>query len=228
MIVIILFESCQNKQNKKEETSMTLPSKDSSRYTQLKGRFYIDKSKKLFEKKQYIVNGKGDFYDRQIYFDSIVVINVGDSVIEKTLSEIMDITTFTEFENGTLFSKDKNYVYYSYVSTGGEDRVIVNSANPKTFKPLSDYQYGIDDKHVFYQSKMIKGLNFKKHKILYSLDTADFSIDYVKDDKVVFYCGDTLKGADAKTFKLVSGQKWSAEDKAYKYECCGQHFILSN
>jgi hypothetical protein len=65
-------------------------------------------------------------------------------------------------------------------------------------------------------------LNFKKHKILYSADTSDHFINYIKDDKIVFYQGNIVKGADAKTFKLVSGQKWEAEDKNYKYGCYGQ------
>lgn len=71
---------------------------------------------------------------------------------------------------------------------------------------------------------MIAGLNYKKHEILYTLDTTDYFIDYIKDDKVVFYDGDTVKGADAKTFKLINNQKWDAEDKNFKYACCGQRF----
>ena len=82
----------------------------------------------------------------------------------------------------------------------------------------------MDDKHIFYQSKMIKGLNFKQYEILYSLDTSDHFINYVKDDKVVFYDGDTVKGADAETFKLVPDRQWMAEDKNQKYQSGGQRF----
>lgn len=223
-ILLFTFESCNNNKSSEKKYSTTYQAKDSSRYTHLKHIFYTDKFGKLFEQKFYTVAGKGDLYDSQIYYDSVAIFKIGEETLEKPLSEVIDLQTFTEFDKSTMFSKDKNNVYYSYTSTSGAYRVIVNEANAKTFKPLSDYQYGIDDKHIFYQSKIIKGLDFKKHKILYSLDTTDFFIDYVKDDKVVFYNGDTVKGADAKTFKLVDGQKWKAEDKNYKYECCGQRF----
>lgn len=223
-ITILAFtnESCSNNRSSGNDATTIFLNKDSAKYKHLKGEFYTDKFGKLFEQKIYAVKGKGDLFDSQIYYDSIAIFKIGDSSIEKPLSEIIDIKTFTKLDNGTSFSKDKNYVYYSYVSSSGSYRVIVNGANPKTFKPLSDYRYGIDDKHIFHQSDIINGLNFEKHEILYSLDKTDYFIDYIKDDKVVFYEGDTVKGADAKTFKLVAKQKWSAEDKNYKYECCGQ------
>lgn len=223
-IIMIAFIHCDT--TTKNSRSKTFQAKDNFRYTNVKGPFYADKFGTLFEKKQYAVVGKGETFDAQIYYDSIVILKIGDSIIEKPLAGVLDIATFTELEcdNGTLFSKDKNHVYYSIVSSGGSDRVIVNEANPNTFKPLSDYQYGMDDNHIFYQSKMIRGLDIKKHEILYSLDKTDPFIDYIKDDKIVFYNGDTVIGADAKTFKLVEGQKWLAEDKNFKYACCGQRF----
>jgi DKNYY family len=224
-VLIFNLESCNSNINAEKQTPTTFQANDSLRYKQLKGQFYTDKSGKLFEQKEFARRGKGDFYDTQIYYDSIVLFQIGDSNIEKPLSEILDIQTFAKFDNGTAFSKDKNHVYYSTFSSRGSFRFIVGGANPKTFKPLSDYQYGMDDKHIYYQHQMIKGLNFSKYEILYTLDTTDFFIDYIKDDKFVFYKGDTVKGADAKTFKLVANQKWSAEDKNYKYECCGQRFV---
>ena len=221
-ILIFSFENCTNSKNNENNKPTTLQAKDSAKFKPLKEKFYKDKYGKLFEQKQKAIRGKGDFYYTRIYYDSIVIFNIGDSIIEKPLSEIIDIETFTKLDNGTLFSKDKNYVYYSNVSSGGCYRIIVNGANPKTFKALSDYKYGMDDKHIFHQSKMIKGLNFEKYEILYTLDTTEFFIDYIKDDKFVFYNGDIVQGADAKTFKLVSGKEWSAEDKNYKYQCCGK------
>ncbi|KEY17900.1 hypothetical protein HY04_05005 [Kaistella antarctica] len=199
-ILVILLSSCNTDKNTEVEKSLTLQAKDSWKYKHLKGKFYTDKYGKLFEQKVYAIAGKGETINSQIYFDSLVYINLDDTVIEKSLSEAIDIKTYAEFD----------------------EEKIVSGANPKIFKPLSDYLYGIDSKNIFYRGKKIEGLNFEKHEILYSLDTTDFFIDYIKDDKVVFYDGDTVKGADAKTFKLVAGQKWRAEDKNYKYECCGQ------
>jgi hypothetical protein len=223
-ILVLTFDSCISSKSVESLSSTMLEAKDRSKYTSLKGPFYTDKFGKLFEEKRYSVGRSDDMVDSQIYFDSVVVVNIGDSTVEKALSDVLDLKTFTEFDQGTMFSKDKNHVYFSYVSSSGAYRVIVNGADPKSFKPLSDYRYGMDNGHLFYKSKMIKGLNFKRHQILYSLAKDDFFVDYVKDDKVVFYDGDTVKGADAKTFRLVSGQKWAAEDKNYKYQCCGQRF----
>ena len=221
-ILVILLSSCNTDKNTEVEKSLTLQAKDSWKYKHLKGKFYTDKYGKLFEQKVYAIAGKGETINSQVYFDSLVYINLDDTVIEKSLSEAIDIKTYAEFDEGTMYSKDINNIYYSNASSSGAFRLLVSGANPKTFKPLSDYLYGIDSKNIFYRGKKIEGLNFEKHEILYSLDTTDFFIDYIKDDKVVFYDGDTVKGADAKTFKLVAGQKWRAEDKNYKYECCGQ------
>jgi hypothetical protein len=221
-ILLLALSSCKTDKNAEDEKSLTLQAKDSWKYKHLMGKFYTDKYGKLFEQKAYAIAGKDETINSQIYFDSLVYINLTDTVIEKSLSEVIDIKTYEEFDEGTMYSKDKNNIYYSNASTSGDFRLLVSGTNPKTFKPLPDYLYGIDNKNIFYRGKKIEGLNFQKHQILYSLDTTDFSIDYVKDDKVVFYNGDKVKGADAKTFKLVAGQKWTAEDKNYKYECCGQ------
>lgn len=221
-ILLLVLSSCKTDKKDEDEKSLTLQAKDSGKYKRLKGRFFTDKYGKLFEQKVYAVAGKGEIINSRIYFDSLVYMDTIDKTIEKSLSEVIDIKTYTDFNGGTMYSKDKSNVYYSNASTSGDFRILVIGANPKTFKPLSDYLYGMDNKNIFYRGKMIKGLNFNKHQILYSLDTTDYFIDYIIDDKVVFYNGDTVKGADAKTFKLVSGKKWSAEDKNYKYECCGQ------
>ena len=221
-ILLFALSSCNTDKNAKDEKSLTFQAKDSWKYKHLMGKFYTDKYGKLFEQKVYAIACKDEIINSQIYFDSLVYINLADTVIEKSLSEVIDIKTYSEFDNGTMYSKDKSNVYYSNASTSGDFRLLVVGANPKTFKPLSDYMYGMDNKNIFYRGKIIKGLNFNKHQILYSLDTTDYFIDYIIDDKVVFYNGDTVKGADAKTFKLVSGKKWGAEDKNSKYECCGQ------
>ncbi len=71
---------------------------------------------------------------------------------------------------------------------------------------------------LFYKGDVVEGLNLKHLQVLYLPDTSDHFIQYVKDDKNVFYENEIVKGADAKTFKIVSGQKWEAEDKSYKYE----------
>lgn len=223
-ILLFTLTSCKEHRTIRNEKALTLQEKDSLKYEHIKGKFYKDNYGKLFEQKAYAVAGEGEMVNSQIYFDSLVYISSADTVIEKSLSEVIALSTYTDFGGGTMYSKDQNNVYYSNASSGGDFRLLVVGADPNTFKPLSDYLYGMDNKNIFYRGKAIEGLNYNRHQILYTLDTTDDFIDYIIDDKVVFYNGDTVEGADAKTFKLVNGQKWSAEDKNYKYECCGQRF----
>ena len=221
-LLLLTLAGCCEMQNGRITNAEAGSSTDSVNYTLLKTPFYKDKHGNIVEKKIDAFIGEGNVETNRVYYDSIVFIRQKDSIMERTLSEIIDIDTYTEFDQVSCFSKDKNNVYFSYVNSGGSYRFIVNKADPKTFRALSDYKYGMDDKHLFYQSKMIEGLNFSKHEILYTLDTTDFFIEYIKDDKLVFYNGDTLKGADAGTFKLMSGKAWSAIDKNFKYDNCGQ------
>ena len=132
----LITESCRSNNSLKESTATTHQARDDKRYKPLKTPFYTDGSGKIFEQKQYAVKGEGDVFDSQIFYDSIAILKSGDTTIEKPLSEIIDINSFTQLDSGTLFSKDKNYVYFSYVSTSGSDRVVVNGANPKMFRPL--------------------------------------------------------------------------------------------
>ena len=103
-------------------------------------------------------------------------------------------------------------------NSDGGSRVLVDKADPLTFKRLCEYRWGIDKNYVFYKGDRLKGLNLKHLQVLYPPDTTDHFIQYVKDGKNVFYENEIVKGADAKTFKLIRGQKWEAEDKSFKYE----------
>lgn len=191
-------------------------------YKHLKAQFYVNTLGELVEKKYRSIRVNKDDFRSEAYYDNLIYVAQGDTFIQKKLTEIIDIPSYTDLDSGTYFSRDKNNVYFSFSNSGGCTRSIVIGADAKSFKPLSDYRYGMDKENVFYQSKKIEGLNYSKHQFLYSLDTTDFFISYVKDNNVVFYDGDTLKGADAMSFKLVSGQRWEAEDKYHTYGCCGQ------
>ena len=138
-------------------------------------------------------------------------------VIKKPLNTIVDIKSFVWLDS-TQYSKDKNKVFYFFGNSDGGSRSIVDNADPFTFKRLCEYRWGVDKNHVFYQGNIVEGLNVKYLTVLYPPDTTDPFIQYVKDNKNVFYETEIVKDADAKTFKVVSGQKWEAEDKNYKYE----------
>jgi len=153
----------------------------------------------------------------EVYYDSTFSIYTNDTTIDKPLNTIVDINSFVWLDS-TDYSKDKNKVFYFHVNSDGGNRVIVNNADPLTFKRLCEYRWGLDKNYVFYEAGIVEGLSVKHLQVLYPPDTSDHFIQYVKDDKNVFFENEIVKGADVKTFKIVSGQKWEAEDKSYKYK----------
>jgi DKNYY family len=192
---------------------------DSANYKYVKYDFYLSKSGQLSERKRVMVRPKGSacHCDFVVYYDSTVSIYNGDTMIEKPLNEIVDINSFTWIDS-TDYSKDKNKVFYFHGNSDGGNRVIVDKADPATFKRLCEYRWGIDKNHVFYKTNILEGLDLKSIQILYPPDPSDNFIQYVKDEKNVFFESEIIQDADANTFKVVSGQKWDAEDKNYKYE----------
>lgn len=189
---------------------------DSASYKHLKYDFYLSKDGQLCERKLASAGNTDCHCNFEVYYDSTYSIYTDDTIIEKALNTIVDINSFVWIDS-TAFSKDKNNVYYFHDNSDGGNRVIVNKADPATFARLCEHRWGIDKDHVFYKTDILEGLNLKKLQMLVSPDTADPFVDYVKDDRNVFYTDKIVKGADAKTFKVVSGEKWQAEDKNYKY-----------
>jgi hypothetical protein len=192
---------------------------DSSRFQHVKYDFYCDKAGRLFEQKWYLTGREADAKLHPRY-DSTLLVNKASDRTELPLASIIDLATYQNVGN-SMFSKDKNRVYYFYSTSGGGFRVIVNGANPATFRASPDYQYGFDDKHGFYCDQQLRGLRLNRQQLLYD-DTVAHFIAYVKDDRHVFYQGSFVPGADARTFRLVRGRAWEAEDKNHRYQCCGQ------
>lgn len=190
---------------------------DSADYKLLKYNFYLGKEGQLCERKLTMTRDSSCNCEFEVYYDSTFSIYINDTTLEKPLKTIVDINSFVWLDS-TEYSKDKNKVFYFYHNSDGGHRAIVDKADPLTFKRLCEYRWGIDRNHVFYKSDIVQEVNMKHLQVLYSPDTSCHFIDYIKDDKNVFYTTEIVKGADAKTFKIVTGQKWDAEDKTYKYE----------
>ncbi len=228
ILLFSLFLSCNNLNEKdkavvKQNIKIVYAKEpnDSADYKLLKNNFYLHKNGQLCERKLAFARDKSCNCNFEVYYDSTLTIYLNDSTFERPLNTILDIKSFTCF-NSSEYSKDKNRVYYFYGNSDGGNRVIVHKADPLSFKSLCEYRWGIDKNYVFYKGDIIKGVNIKQIQVLYSPDTTDHFINYIKDDKNVFYTTEIVKGADAKTFKVVSGQKWDAEDKNYKYENGGR------
>jgi len=191
---------------------------DSTRFQHVKYTFYRDKAGRLFEQRQHFTRETSTGPD--MWYDSTVVQQQAGGMVELPLATTLDLATYEELEN-SMFSKDKNRVYYSYANSGGGFRSIVNGADPATFRASPDYQYGFDAQHGFYGAHELPGLRPSRRQLLYG-DTVAHFIAYVKDDQHVFYQDTPVPGADAHTFHLVQGRAWEAEDKNYRYKCGGQ------
>lgn len=186
---------------------------DSANYRHIKYDFYLSNTGQLCERK-IAMAGPSDSACRcqfVVYYDS--TFRFAGST--KPLGSVVDIGTF-EWVDGTEFSKDKNHVYYFYANSDGGNRSIIEEADPKTFRRLCEYRWGVDKNHVFYQGQPL-GLDADRVQPLYPPDTTDHFVSYVKDDKTVYHCDKKLLGADAATFKTVSWQAWEAEDKYRRY-----------
>ena len=189
---------------------------DSADFKYIKYDFYLSKTGQLCERKLVLENDSTCNCEFEVYYDSTFLIFANNTTIKRPLGEIIDINSFVWIDSSE-FSKDKNHVYYFFGNSDGGNRAIIEKADPKTFKSLCEYRWGIDTNAVFYENKRLDGLNLKYLQILYSPDTSDHFVWYVKDNKIVYHLDEILQGADAKTFKVVSGQNWDAEDKFGKY-----------
>lgn len=222
-MLIAALSSCNNSNTAKvtaKSTTVFVDVKepnDSADYKLLKYNFYLNKEGQLFERKLAMARDSSCNCEFEVYYDSTFSIYTDDTTLKMPLNKIVDINSFV-WVDSTEYSKDKNKVFYFHGNSDGGNRVIVDKADPLTFRRLCEYRWGIDKNYVFYKGDIVQGLNPKHIQVLYPPDTADHFIAYVKDDKKVFYETEIVKNADNKTFKVVSGQKWDAEDKNYKYE----------
>lgn len=220
-IILVTLPSCNNstktRMASEEQGKVKIYAKepsDSADYRLLKYDFYLSKSGQLCERK--LAMARDSSCEFEVYYDSSFKIDTEDTTIEKPLNTIVDINTFVLLDS-TEYSKDRNKVFYFHGNSDGGIRVIVNDADPLTFKRLCEYRWGIDKNHVFYKGTEVEGIRLKYLQVLNPPDKSDPFIQYIKDDKNVYYENRLVNGAETKTFKVVSGQKWDAEDINNKY-----------
>lgn len=221
--ILVMLSACQSHHTKeRKEKPNALPEvyarepDDSADYKHIKYNFYSSRTGQLCERKLAMARDGACNCQFEVYYDSTLNIYTNDTVVQKLLGSIVDIGSFVWLDSAE-YAKDKNRVYYFFGNSDGGNRAIVEDADPKTFGRLCEYRWGVDKNAVFYKNQKLKGLNPNKLQVLYSLDTSDHFVGYVKDDKLVYHEDEVLQGADTKTFKIVSGQKWEAEDKNSKY-----------
>jgi hypothetical protein len=190
---------------------------DSSNYTHLKYSFYRSKTGRLCERKLAVPRDSTCNCDYEVFYDSVIKAYENDDELIKPLDSVVDIASFVWLDS-TEYSRDKNAVYYYFSTSCGGVRSVVDMADPKSFRRLCEYRWGIDKNNVFYENDVVPGVNLKRLVVLYSPDTTNHFVEYIKDDRHVFYTDKLVEGADAASFHLVSGKDWDAEDRFCKYK----------
>lgn len=196
---------------------------DSASYRHIKYDFFRSSTGQLCERKLMLASDRDSSCKCEfiVYYDTAFRIYRHDSLYEVPLGLIIDLDSY-EVLGSSNYSKDNNRVYYFHANSDGGIRTIIEGADPKTFRNLCEYRWGIDKSFVYYKDEKLEGLHLKKLRVLYPSDSASAIVNYVKDDRVVYENGEILSGADAETFRLVEGKGWQAEDKNYRYEAGGR------
>lgn len=189
---------------------------DSSDFIHLMYGFYRSKTGRLCERKLAVPRDSTCNCQYEVFYDSVIKTYENDDELIKPLDAVIDIASFVWLDS-TEYSKDKNAVYYYFSTSCGGVRSVVEMADTKSFRRLCEYRWGIDKHNVFYENDVVPGVNLNRLVVLYSPDTTNHFVEYIKDDRQVFYTDKLVEGADAASFHVVSGKDWDAEDRLYKY-----------
>lgn len=97
--------------------------------------------------------------------------------------------------NCTGYKIEKNGVYYKRVDEArGPSQGLIKDADPESFVIL-EYEYGRDDKHVFYQGQIISGADPSSFIPLTRL--------YARDRFRAYYAGESIKSSSASGFTII-------------------------
>lgn len=100
----------------------------------------------------------------------------------------IDIPSFSRLMHSGYYAKDKNHVYVWETTGTGEIVSILTSADPNTFTSIG-YRWGKDTNAVYYESKILKGLNpAQLEPVCFEvLDSSLIHISFIKDNDQLYY-----------------------------------------
>ena len=107
------------------------------------------------------------------------------------------------------FAKDARHVY---AWDGNTDTVAIISADPQTFEPLEDSDYGRDSRHAFYSQSVLAEEPKSLELVFPDKRNPWYRADYARDRSGVYWLGRKVLGADSATFRLFDTN--FAADKA--------------
>jgi DKNYY family len=100
----------------------------------------------------------------------------------------LDLTTFERLNQGGYYAKDKNHVYTWDINASGEEILVLEGADPKSFQSIA-YRWGKDSMAVYFENKRINGLTPSELSFVCfeEEDSAMIYIDYIRDKDQLFY-----------------------------------------
>lgn len=100
----------------------------------------------------------------------------------------LDLTTFERLNQGGYYAKDKNHVYTWDINANGEEILVLEGADPKSFQSIA-YRWGKDSMAVYFENKRINGLKPAELSVVCfeQEDSAMMYIDYIRDTDQLFY-----------------------------------------
>lgn len=183
-VLLLFLFGCRSHEAKISKGQGVSEESKSETYTFLKYTFYSDLKGNLFEKKSGAIDNLNE--ERRYFFDSSMFLGGYPNTVP--LNQIIDIESFKEYEE-TPFSRDTNHVYYVQATSDGHHRFIVESADPRTFKPIR-YRWGKDSKSIFWQTERVIGADLNTFKVSSS------DQDSASDKNSFFWSGRKVKPTD--------------------------------
>jgi hypothetical protein len=116
---------------------------------------------------------------------------------------VADVASYVDLSG--FYAKDKFNVYRDWGTTDGRHISVIAEADVATFTVIR-YRLGRDKNHVFYQGKIVEGINVAALVLLCEKPSSAFSSSYalMKDDKSVFYNRWKMETIDTETFECVA------------------------
>jgi len=126
-----------------------------SKLKHIKNQFYKNEAGHLYIRTGSVRPGENGQLVEKLFFSSLV-------------SQNIDVATYTAFDSGVWYGKDKNHIYFTKGNSDGDHIWELENADVKTFKTLNTIYntYAIDANHIYYNDEILEGFNPNKTKFI--------------------------------------------------------------
>lgn len=186
-LLILVFVSCaNNKTNSEQSASILSDEKKPVEYKKLSNVFYKGSDGGIYIKTRSLIKPPEE--EGPPFYRKVPVENY---------ESYEDISGY--------YAKDKFNVYRDWSTTDGRFIAIIEEADVETFSEI-EYRLGMDKSHVFYNGKIVDGIDVYSLEILCSNPNTDFlsSFGLYKDSRNVYYNKWKMETIDVASFECIS------------------------